>query len=77
MLQLITETELGIYSVSMNADANEIETKFLRGMKSLIVLKPDYTVFGIITFENFVDKGYFQSVFTAESMSSAFLSRWV
>jgi radical SAM protein with 4Fe4S-binding SPASM domain len=72
MLQLITETELGIYSVSMNADANEVETKFLRGMKSLIVLKPDYTVFGIITFENFVDKGYFQSVFTAESMSSAF-----
>ncbi|MDR0580837.1 MAG: SPASM domain-containing protein [Holosporaceae bacterium] len=70
MLKLITESELGICSVSMNADAHEIETKFLCGLKSLIVLKPDYTVFGVITFEDFVDKGYYQSDLTAESMSS-------
>jgi radical SAM protein with 4Fe4S-binding SPASM domain len=71
MLKLITEPEFEVCSVSMDANANEIETKFLNGMKSLIVLKPDHTVFGVITFEDFVDKGYFQSALTAESMSSA------
>jgi sulfatase maturation enzyme AslB (radical SAM superfamily) len=72
MFKLVAEPEFEKCSVASGARAREIEAKFLNGMSVLAVFTEDRKIHGIITFEDFVDKGYFKSNLSAGEMSRSF-----